>query len=351
MPIFAAEPVEKSPELELRLLFLAWLTLALSVGLLLLAIRGWRGSTADSLCPPQRRRTVPWTFVEAGLCFVLYLFCSALFGTILVTKPLNEMTLTEKAELGARASLLALPLQVTLLLLLLRWSSGARLYQIGLHLQRFRPNLELGFLCWLVLTPAVYFIYWLYLTLTGEGAGMHPLQELVRQRTSPADWLLITASAVVAAPLIEEMLFRGVIQNWMLRAPLVQILGIMVLALILTTPAAEDFLKSIQRWIRPGVFIAIAGASCFAFVPLVRPWLPDRAAARGIYLSSLLFAAVHHSVWPSPVPLLFLGLGLGILAYRTQSLVGPILVHSLFNAVPMLALLIQAYEENPHGLF
>jgi membrane protease YdiL (CAAX protease family) len=41
----------------------------------------------------------------------------------------------------------------------------------------------------------------------------------------------------------------------------------------------------------------------------------------------------HVAVWPSPIPLFVLGLGLGVLAEGTRSLVGPIVVHSAFNAV------------------
>ena len=41
-----------------------------------------------------------------------------------------------------------------------------------------------------------------------------------------------------------------------------------------------------------------------------------------IYGTSLLFAAMHSGVWPSPIALFVLGLGLGWLAYRTRSLVG-----------------------------
>ncbi len=57
-----------------------------------------------------------------------------------------------------------------------------------------------------------------------------------------------------------------------------------------------------------------------------------------IYGTSLLFAAMHSGVWPSPIALFVLGLGLGWLAYRTRSLVGPILVHALFNGVACLQL-------------
>jgi membrane protease YdiL (CAAX protease family) len=55
----------------------------------------------------------------------------------------------------------------------------------------------------------------------------------------------------------------------------------------------------------------------------------------------LLFASFHAQVWPSPIPLFFLGLGLGWLSYRTQSLIGPIVAHALFNAVACIVLALE----------
>ena len=42
------------------------------------------------------------------------------------------------------------------------------------------------------------------------------------------------------------------------------------------------------------------------------------------------------------MPLTVMGIGLGWLAYRSQSLVGPMVVHGLFNAVTMIFLAFQA---------
>jgi membrane protease YdiL (CAAX protease family) len=66
--------------------------------------------------------------------------------------------------------------------------------------------------------------------------------------------------------------------------------------------------------------------------------MPTREA-QALYATALLFAAFHASVWPTPVPLFVLGLGLGWLAWRTQSLTGPFFVHALFNAVASAMLL------------
>ena len=46
-----------------------------------------------------------------------------------------------------------------------------------------------------------------------------------------------------------------------------------------------------------------------------------------------LFALVHAGVWPSPIPLFVLGLGLGWIAIRSRGVLVPIVVHGLFNAV------------------
>jgi membrane protease YdiL (CAAX protease family) len=63
--------------------------------------------------------------------------------------------------------------------------------------------------------------------------------------------------------------------------------------------------------------------------------------ARAWYGTAVLFAASHSSVWPSPIPLTVLALVLGWLAYRTQSLIGTMVFHSLFNGITCLILLVQ----------
>jgi membrane protease YdiL (CAAX protease family) len=61
---------------------------------------------------------------------------------------------------------------------------------------------------------------------------------------------------------------------------------------------------------------------------------------QAVLAGAALFAAVHAHVWPSPVPLFVLAVGLGYLYLRTRSLVGPVVVHGLFNAVSAVYLLL-----------
>ena len=55
--------------------------------------------------------------------------------------------------------------------------------------------------------------------------------------------------------------------------------------------------------------------------------------------SALVFAAVHSAVWPTPIPLFALGLGLGVVAVRTNGVLAPAIVHMLFNTVSVLFVL------------
>jgi membrane protease YdiL (CAAX protease family) len=54
---------------------------------------------------------------------------------------------------------------------------------------------------------------------------------------------------------------------------------------------------------------------------------------RAIVGTAALFANFHANVWPTPVALFVLALGLGWLAYRTQGVVAPTIMHILFNTV------------------
>ena len=67
-------------------------------------------------------------------------------------------------------------------------------------------------------------------------------------------------------------------------------------------------------------------------------------------LVSALFAAMHGPVWPSPVPLFFLSLGLGVLYQRTGGLVAPVALHATFNGLATLLLYLTLQAGGPDAL-
>ena len=67
-------------------------------------------------------------------------------------------------------------------------------------------------------------------------------------------------------------------------------------------------------------------------------WSSRTGVGPVVFGTALFFAAVHSNVWPTPVALFLLGLGLGWLAVWTRSLIAPVVVHSLFNGVSFLLL-------------
>ncbi len=72
------------------------------------------------------------------------------------------------------------------------------------------------------------------------------------------------------------------------------------------------------------------------------PYRPHsaRAAGTAIVLTSLLFALLHAPQWPAPIPLFILSVGLGIVCYRTGSLLSAICTHAFFNGVSTVGMFL-----------
>jgi membrane protease YdiL (CAAX protease family) len=319
-----------------------WLLIAVLVLALWFALPGLR----RWLLPPQRHRAVPWTGFE--LLFALLLarvWPQILLGLLVHTgvfawlygpdfvaalRSVDPDTLGPALE---RATPWLTDLSVVSVILsvvvVLRAGSDTRPYQLGLTLHRAGRNLLLGVLAWVAVTPFAYVVLalatWVSKLLSAN-PDEHLLTKLSHAELSPLEWFLLVFSAVVAAPVVEELLFRGLVQPWLARRPWGGVVG---LAAALLMPLTLQGFR-----ITTVVFVLLL------VPPFLLVWRQGRSPVAGaVFGTSLFWAMMHANVWPTPVPLFVLGLVLGFLAYRTQSLVAPLVLHALFNGVGCLILL------------
>jgi membrane protease YdiL (CAAX protease family) len=110
---------------------------------------------------------------------------------------------------------LAAPFQVATILVILWRSSGTRPFQLGLTLHRLRQNFWLGVCGFALLTPAVYGIL-AGLEVLQKSTEKHDLAWVAEHSDRlPVELAAVIFSAVIAAPVLEELLFRGLLQRWL----------------------------------------------------------------------------------------------------------------------------------------
>lgn len=215
-----------------------------------------------------------------------------------------------------------------------------RLQPVKFEPSRLPGRVAFAVLAWFVATPVVLGIYYLTMIvvqLLGDRVQEHPLAE-TGPGESGLDRFFFGFVVCVITPLAEEVLFRGLLVRWAA--------GRWYRPWILVGTAALFLVATMVQ--QPGDFgpISLAvlfGLGLYAIEKLgrYRPRFAVRTAS-AVFSSAALFGAVHAQVWPTPVPLFFLGLVLGYVAIRSGSIVGPIVLHGLFNAVSFAFLLRSA---------
>ena len=135
---------------------------------------------------------------------------------------------------------------------------------------------------WFRVTPFVIVTGWLLVRLFGDPGGSNPLLELVLESRDPLALFLLAMTAVVLAPLFEEVIFRGTLLPVLAR--------------------------------RTGSLM-------------------------GVVLSGLLFGMAHISIGEL-APLTVLGIGLALLRLSSGRLFPCVLMHALWNAVTFVNLLL-----------
>ncbi|MBM3955357.1 MAG: CPBP family intramembrane metalloprotease [Planctomycetes bacterium] len=222
---------------------------------------------AARIAPPAR-----WSGVDVA----------AVFATVIVTQVLAAAVVPEDAPLSSRlaASIVGMTVAALVGLWHLR-SRGATWDELGMTVADWRHDLRLaviglGLVLWPLLALATL--------LDRIQPYAHPIIDYVSTHRDPAAIALVILSAVVVAPLVEEFLFRRVLQGW-----------------------------------------------------LVERFGGDAGAA--ICLQALAFGLAHAGQGLAPVPLALFGMVLGGIVFRTGSLLPAVVLHGLFNAASIALVL------------
>ncbi len=203
---------------------------------------------------------------------------------------------------------------------------------------RLPANVALAVAFWFALTPIVFGVNILanwVVTQTGDLPDRHPLV-FAGTADRTIDLLVFLLSTCVLVPLAEEFVFRGVLIPWATRKSY----GPVVILAVAGLFVANDSIGHAGLRVPPLMFVAILGIGLVLLYQWSksRPRFPIRTVA-AVYSTAAFFASVHSGVWPSPVPLFFLGLGLGYLVARTRSILPAVVVHGLFNAISAILVL------------
>ncbi|MFL5330595.1 MAG: CPBP family intramembrane glutamic endopeptidase [Gemmataceae bacterium] len=300
--------------------------------------------------PPSHIRMVPWLGAVVILCFLILFI---LHGAAADYIPQLKAIKNPWRQLVASAWFINPELVLVFLLL---WP--ALPYSAPISAKRVLRNVGLGILTWSLITPAVVAIHFV-VNWIWQFAGPVPehalITELRLNRAETTYWALVAMEAVALAPLREELFFRGILQPWILQRrwggdvafALAAIAGflfvgdvswklaiqpvIFVFVVVFTLSLLERLLPAIPmsrpRWWRT-LFPPLAHGIAITGAEL----------RRGIVGVSVLFAMLHAQSWPDPIALTVLGIGLGWLAWRTQSLAAPVVCHALFNVMSLAQL-------------
>jgi membrane protease YdiL (CAAX protease family) len=239
---------------------------------------------------------------------------------------------------------------------LLRMTSGARLHDLGLSSKDWSMQAVVGVVATLIAAPVVYSIQ--------IGAARiwdpnpHALQEMLTQEEfglGIADLAII--SAVILAPIFEEMLFRGVIQRWCIdfvarrfsaRKFVDEPVQVGEQSSIVSRLEADSAGNSKPALDEPSVHAAHDSEFADTFNPNsqgeskpVSSESHNRASViLGIVFTSLVFALIHFDQWPAPIALFVLALIIGSIYHRTGSLIAAIFMHATFNGFSTLGLFV-----------
>lgn len=314
------------------------------------------------ILPPNTPRVVPWGVGSVLLTLVLYVVIqfAMVRGYAIAThhpaalpgQPRANLTPGEMMTLSALQNVAVL----AVIPLVLALTSGARLRDFGVTTAGLDRQVVRGVFAYPLLAPFVFGV--MMLSVLYWGKTNHPLENAIMDDRSPGMIAILVLAGVILAPAAEELLFRGVLLGWLTR-----------LALRDKRPVAREESPVFLEGGEGALMVLGDQERKFSSVDpgLPVPFEPDfqnpfAAPATLIETKfetvttdpssrvfplllanitvSLIFAALHGAVWPTPVPIFFLSLGLGLLYQRTGSILPCTVLHMTFNGLSTLLMFL-----------
>ncbi|MCA9267607.1 MAG: CPBP family intramembrane metalloprotease [Planctomycetales bacterium] len=336
------------------------LLVALLSGLVLASAALWalaiqKVASGAAIVRLEPRRAVPWGLLDVVVIFgfVTLLLIGAQtavaewanFPPGVGLKDLSAHQLAQAIFANSVAMLLGCAAAVAVLVA----RTGAGIDDLGASLRRMLDDLRLGFLAFLMIAPPMYVLQW---GLTQVWPSEHPVQTLLMEDRQASMLAVTLFTAVIAAPLSEEFLFRVILQGWLEKVSLFfspSAGGSDLAGPPDESPSATNDGPAHSPPGKPDTLgnpYATPQADLF-FTGALSPTddgaaadVAARTAHWPMFASALVFALLHAGHGPDPIPLFFLAVGLGFLYQRTHRMLPCIVVHFLVNSTSMVALLV-----------
>ncbi|MFT5300452.1 MAG: membrane protease YdiL (CAAX protease family) [Mariniblastus sp.] len=259
-----------------------------------------------------------------------------------------EGPLLSKATLIVAASQLIVTF-FAILLFLIRYRL---LSVVGIQPKNLVVDLKLGLVSFVMVIPGILILQWMLVQLFKYE---HPTMEMLAENATPLTLVAAWFSAVIVAPICEEIFFRGILQAWLQRGkggdPERLLIGgwderesdggskriSRKLDLPVLDPTDSSVLAEPAQSSNPYQAPGDVNSKIVSRAPSGGPW--------PIVISSLLFALVHVGQGPAPVSLFFFGIALGYIYQRTRSIIPCIILHMMLNAFSLFWFTLNVFWE------
>jgi len=323
--------------------------------------------------PVEPRRPAPWGLIHFVAIFVLFVVIGGLtvrsFDTLVVGSMIAEQPQEQQESLRMMGRIFSGSLSqiITMIVatLMIAVSTRATMADLGWTVKRLGYDLVLGIGASILFLPIIQLIMASLVFLLDQKYD-HPLLEALK--SGPVLWMYLGAffSAVIAAPITEEFLFRVILQgmleanatadfSWkrllfgtMLDAPQDQAQAVATPLVGLPTEPQTSPLEPVSHSSVPNSS-SDTGAHIWQ-----DPALPASEATPAtavpiwpLFVSGILFGLAHAEYGPSWFPLILMGLLLGYLYRCTHRIWACWIVHISLNAISMIGFGLQILSGNP----